>query len=265
MHARFMLAVFATCVPATFGVSSAVAQDRLPFPPLLEESLTWRADPEMVLQAFRVRPARGRAPRQQSAASVHHIPRTAAVTSGQPRVARGRLPRTSRLPATRTVSKSGQVSRRVRAGRTSSSWRYTAAAFPAAPGVRCLVSASFDRGQRWSEPVRLPSFRPPALCGTPALAYSPDGKHLYAAYQDQESTETLPDAGWLACPHRERYRRRRHALERRRADVDDGGPGARRRGPLRGLPLHACLPRWLRRDRLDPRELVRAAVARGGR
>jgi hypothetical protein len=68
---------------------------------------------------------------------------------------------------------------------------YAGAQFPSAPAVRCFASISFDRGRRWSEPVRLPTLSDTSDCGAPALAYSPDGRYLYAAYQDQRTTFTF--------------------------------------------------------------------------
>jgi hypothetical protein len=186
MRAPILLAVFATSAPFTAGVSSALAQDRLPMPPFLEESLAWRADPEIVLQAFTVRPAPAEASRRQAATHLARVPDGSGI------------PRRRKTTTEDVAIAADPAGLEVRPSLATSPRRqnvivaaYTAAAFPTVPGVRCLASTSFDRGQRWSEPVRLPTLSPSSVCGTPSLAYSPDGKHLYAAYQDQRVTTTF--------------------------------------------------------------------------
>jgi hypothetical protein len=58
-------------------------------------------------------------------------------------------------------------------------------------GSDCRVRRSSDREGRWSEPVRLPTLSEKSVCGTPALAYSHEGRDLYAAYQDLRVITTL--------------------------------------------------------------------------
>jgi hypothetical protein len=58
-------------------------------------------------------------------------------------------------------------------------------------GSDCLVRRGSGRGGRWSEPVRLPTLSASSVCGTPSLAYSHDGRDLYAAYQDLRVITTL--------------------------------------------------------------------------
>lgn len=193
MRARFLLAVLATCVPGTLGVSKAMARDYLPLPPELEQSLAWRADPEMLLQAFRVRPGRGSAVDPQSATAVRQF--SGAAVDGRQALCR-RKPTAEDVPIA-----NDPTGLEFRPSLAASPRRqnavvvaYVGSGFPSAPGFRCYVSRSFDRGQRWSEPLLLPTFFPTSSCGAPALAYSPDGRYLYATYQEQRSTTTfLPD------------------------------------------------------------------------
>lgn len=75
---------------------------------------------------------------------------------------------------------------------------YVAAPFPV-PETRCPVTRSLDRGRTWSAPEFLPMLTETSLCGSPALAYSPDGRTLFAVYQDIRggvtSLEPPPEGG----------------------------------------------------------------------
>lgn len=70
---------------------------------------------------------------------------------------------------------------------------YVGFPFPEAQETQCIVKRSFDGGRTWSDGVFLP-LRPTAVsCGGPVLAYSPDGRRLYAAYQDFRAERTDPE------------------------------------------------------------------------
>jgi hypothetical protein len=188
MREGLLLAVLATCVPITLGASAAIAQE-LPLPSQLEESLAWRADPEAALRRFRVRPVRGPAPHRELA-TVQRKPGDA--SDGAERMCR------KKSTAEDVAIANDPSVLEIRPSLVTSPRRqdvvvmaYAGSGFSSAPGLRCFVSASFDRGQRWSESLRLPMISPTSECGAPALAYSPDGKYLYAAYQDQRSTTTF--------------------------------------------------------------------------
>lgn len=58
------------------------------------------------------------------------------------------------------------------------------ASSPNEPRTWCDVRRSLDRGRTWSAPVPLPTLTPASACDVPVLAYSPDGRTLYAAYRD---------------------------------------------------------------------------------
>ena len=192
MRARFLLAVIAMGVPGALGASGAMAQDYLPLPPEIEESLAWRADPETVLQAFRVRPVRGSALDPRSATTLMRM-NGATVDGGQPACRRNRKT-TEDVPIADDPlglefrpSVVATSPRRQDAVVTA----FVGSGLPSASGFRCYVSRSLDRGRRWSEPLLLPMLSPASTCGAPALSYSPDGRHLYAAYQEQWSTTTF--------------------------------------------------------------------------
>jgi hypothetical protein len=76
---------------------------------------------------------------------------------------------------------------------------YAGFVYPTAPARRCAVVRSRDKGLTWSPAVSLPLLDPASGCNDPVLAWSPNGKHLYAAYRDFKSgTTTLeppPEGG----------------------------------------------------------------------
>jgi hypothetical protein len=77
---------------------------------------------------------------------------------------------------------------------------YVGFPFPGATETQCVVKRSFDRGRTWSEGTLLPVRETAVSCGGPVLAYSPDGRRLFAAYQDFRSEgterEPLPGGGY---------------------------------------------------------------------
>jgi hypothetical protein len=67
------------------------------------------------------------------------------------------------------------------------------ASSPNEPRTWCEVRRSLDRGRTWSAPVPLPTLTPTSACDVPVLAYSHDGRTLYAAFRDfKAGFEVLP-------------------------------------------------------------------------
>ena len=185
MHARLSLALI---VGGVFSLEAlpAAAQVRLPLPVPLQETLSWREDPEFVLRGFEVRVEGGRVPRAFAAT---HARRGSTASTSAPGTA-GAMRR--RRPSTGDVPIAADPTRiEVRPSLVTSPRRHDGLVVAYLDGSDCLVRRSSDRGGRWSEPVRLPTLSAASVCGTPVLAYSHEGRDLYAAYQDLRVITTL--------------------------------------------------------------------------
>ena len=193
MRTRVLHLLFVLLFAGGSGAAARPSDEvQLTPPPALVESLAWHQDPESVLRAFRV----PKAPADAASGARAHAgtaPRTAAgVTTSL-----GRRP--SALTDVPVAADAALIE--TQPSVTASPGRqdllaaaYVAAAFPTSPGTRCFVARSLNLGRTWTRKVQLPTLSPTSNCGDPALAYSPDGKHLYAAYRDILSTqEFLPD------------------------------------------------------------------------
>ncbi len=166
------------------GTAALPADDvQLTPPPALVESLAWHQDPVAMLRAFRV-------PRASSGRTSNAVGSRATAAlrlDGKDRTWLGRGPGAlADVPiAADTSLIETQPSLAASPGRQDLvALAYVAAAFPTSPGTRCFVARSLDRGRTWTRRAQLPALSPTSNCADPALAYSPDGSRLYAAYRD---------------------------------------------------------------------------------
>jgi hypothetical protein len=169
------------------GARSAPAPAGVPvLPAALLERMSWSEDPEPLARLFRLRAPHEQPPLPLSATRASR-PARRATTSALTVWGDVAIAASASLTETRpSVAANPAQSRVVAAG-------YGAFTYPSAPRRRCVVVRSADGGLSFSPPAFLPVVSPASTCNDVALAWSPNGRRLYAAYRDvRDSAVTLP-------------------------------------------------------------------------
>jgi hypothetical protein len=189
-----MLVVFLTAWGSAEDVRSS--SSRVILPESLAESLAYRDDPVSPVARLEeaARSAVGSRPARLPSLSGGATP----VSPSRPRNLEARTPcRRGSLSTDVPIATDPAISQSApsiaASPRRSNSLvtAYSAIGFPSPASSRCFARRSSDWGKTWSEAVRLPTLDEGSACTRVTLAYSRNGRRLYAAYTDDRTTSTL--------------------------------------------------------------------------